>query len=458
MLRWILGGRSSQGLAESVAMCIGEEQPKNCYTELQVLKGHFDIVRFLVQIDDIRFASAGDDGIVLVWNVETGERLVELQGHTQQITAVTAYKFTKDEKPHTVLITASSDRMLCMWDPDTGIRVHTVSNLQSSVKCFLVLDHLNVWLSGGNELCVWNRNFELQCKTAYHKDIGITELVDLFKNCVAAAIDKEIVIFKLSEDTMSILAIHYLADHQDTIRALIKVNDGMFASGSHIGEIILWDSINWSIYAYERILWEEPAGNGQSEIRMAQQKQSEMSIQHLHSDGELLIAGVGSGLYVYNVVMRTGVAYRKFAHDSDVLHTMLLPDGQVMSCSEDGSVRIWELQDVPLPAEPASSGLLGLFGHFGRSSKETVVPAKKHLDVAGLRTLQLIGDLIGHSGAVQMFVSFAERGVVTCSADHLVIVWKDGEKETQLRSLALLQKLDMNQETKCASFKFYLMT
>lgn len=36
------------------ALCIGEEQPKNCYTELQVLRGHFDIVRFLVQIDDFR--------------------------------------------------------------------------------------------------------------------------------------------------------------------------------------------------------------------------------------------------------------------------------------------------------------------------------------------------------------------------------------------------------------------
>lgn len=27
-----------------------------------------------------------------------------------------------------------------------------------------------------------------------------------------------------------------------------------------------------------------------------------------------------------------------------------------MSCSEDGSVRMWEIQDLPLPAEPASAG------------------------------------------------------------------------------------------------------
>lgn len=41
-------------LQKSPVLCIGEEQPKNWFTELQVLKGHFDIVRFLVQIDDFR--------------------------------------------------------------------------------------------------------------------------------------------------------------------------------------------------------------------------------------------------------------------------------------------------------------------------------------------------------------------------------------------------------------------
>lgn len=58
MLRWILGGREAQSSVEkSPVLCIGEEQPKNWFTELQVLKGHFDIVRFLVQIDDFRRSS-----------------------------------------------------------------------------------------------------------------------------------------------------------------------------------------------------------------------------------------------------------------------------------------------------------------------------------------------------------------------------------------------------------------
>ncbi|XP_067280351.1 WD repeat-containing protein 41 isoform X1 [Pseudorasbora parva] len=448
MLRWILGGREAQGTVEkSAALFIEEEQPKNCFTEMQVLKGHFDIVRFLVQIDDLRFASAGDDGQVLVWNVETGDCLMVLRGHTQQITAMTSYTFIRGGNAHTALITASSDRTLSLWDPDSGNRVQNISDLQSSVKCLLVLDRLGVWLSGGNELCVWNRDFELQCKTVHHSDAGISAMLELPKNFIAAAMDKEIVIFRvnLSGSDIVVMAMRHLADHQDTIHSLININDGLFASGSHIGELIIWDSVDWTIQAFELILWEEPAGDSQSEVRLTHQKRIETPIQHMSSDGEFIVAAVGSGLYVYDVPMKSVLAYRKIAHDSNVLHTML-QDGHLMSCSEDGSVRMWELQDLPLPAEPASSGFFGMFGTFGRSSKQACPPAKKIPELPGLRSLELTGDLIGHSGAVQMFLSFKEKGLVTCSTDHLLIVWKDGELQSQLRSLAVFQKLEENQE------------
>ncbi|XP_064164820.1 WD repeat-containing protein 41 isoform X2 [Anguilla rostrata] len=448
MFRWILGGREAQGAVENTVLFIGEEQPKNSYTELQVLKGHFDIVRFLVQIDDFRFASAGDDGLVLVWNAETGERLQELRGHSQQITAMAAYGWTAGDLDHVALVTASSDRTLSLWDPETGNRVQTVSDLQSSAKCLLVLYRLDLWISGGNELCVWDRDFHLLCKTDHHSDAGITAMVELPKNCIAAAMDKEIVIYRLSESSSksgtSISEVRRLTEHQDSIRALITVNDQAFASGSHVGELIVWDSLDWSAQAYERILWEEPRPEGQAEIRMSSQKQSEMSIQHLATDGECVVAAVGSGLYLYDVSTRGVVAYRKAAHDSNILHTMLLPEGQLLSCSEDGSVRMWELQDLPLTAEPASSGFFGMWT-FGRSSKQASQQVKKVPEVPGLRTLELTGDLIGHSGAVQMFVNFVDLGLVTCSADQLIIVWKNGERQSRFRSLSLFQKLEENQ-------------
>uniref|UniRef100_A0A672PBK1 WD repeat domain 41 n=1 Tax=Sinocyclocheilus grahami TaxID=75366 RepID=A0A672PBK1_SINGR len=409
MLRWILGGREAQGT--SAALFIGEEQPKNCFTEMQVLKGHFDIVRFLVQIDDLRFASSGDDGLVLIWNVETGDCLFELRGHTQQITAMISYSFIRGRNAHAALITTSPDRTLSLWDPDSGNRVQNISGLQSSVKCLLVLDRLDMWLSGGNELCVWSCSVK-----------RFITVMQLPKNFITA--------LSLSGSDIAVMAMRHLADHQDTIHSLISINDGLFASGSHIGELIIWDSVDWTIQAYEHILWEEPAGDSQSEVKL---KQIERSIQHMSSDGEYIVAAVGSGL-----------AYRKIAHDSSVLHSMLQEDGRLMSCSEDGSVRMWELQDLPLPAEAASSGFFGMFGTFGRSSKQTGPPAKKIPEVPGLRSLELMGDLIGHTWGCA--VAFLTKGLVTCSSDHLLIIWKDGELQSQLRSLAVFQKLEENQE------------
>lgn len=41
-----------------------------------------------------------------------------------------------------------------------------------------------------------------------------------------------------------------------------------------------------------------------------------------------------------------------------------------------------------------------------------------------------------------MFLYFGEHGLATCSADHLIILWKDGERESRLRSLILFHKLE----------------
>lgn len=44
---------------------------------------------------------------------------------------------------------------------------------------------------------------------------------------------------------------------------------------------------------------------------------------------QYIIAAIGSGIYVYSLLTKNVIAYRKTAHDSDVLHTLKLPNGYV---------------------------------------------------------------------------------------------------------------------------------
>uniref|UniRef100_A0A4W3GI97 WD repeat domain 41 n=1 Tax=Callorhinchus milii TaxID=7868 RepID=A0A4W3GI97_CALMI len=454
MLKWLLGGREIQEPVEkSLVLCIGDEQPQNPYTELQVLKGHSDIVRFVAWIDDFRFVSAGDDGVVFVWNVQNGERLHELRGHSRPITAIAVFPLMYSSQPEShLLLTASSDKNIIMWDLDSGSQFHLLMEIPSSVKCLMIIERLDIWLSGGNEVCIWNKDAELLHKTMCFKDAGIIHsMIELPKNGIAAAVRKELVIFKLvapsqESETWEIIEMRRLSNHEDDIRALIKVNDRTFASGSHVGELIIWDALEWTVQATESQFWNTaPQRDKQAEIKISKSpNQHEICINHLISDKENIFAAIGTGIYVYNLQTRTVIAYQQMAHDSRVLHIAKLANNQLVSCSEDGSVRLWELQELP-PAEPVTSGLFSMLG-IGRTNKQQSQMAKHKLECSVLKTLELIGDLIGHSGAVRMFLYFEDHGMVTCSTDHLIILWKDGERESRLRSKKLLQILEQDEQ------------
>ncbi|XP_036062994.1 WD repeat-containing protein 41 [Onychomys torridus] len=450
MLRWLIGGgREPQGLAEKAALqTIGEDQSQNPYTELLVLKAHHDIVRFLVQLDDHRFASAGDDGIIVVWNVQTGEKLLELRGHTQKLTAIIAFPpLDSCEEGSQLILTASADRTICVWDCDTGRQIQRVSCLQSTVKCLTVLQRLDVWLSGGNDLGVWNRKLDLLCKTDHLSDTGISALVEIPRDCVVAAVGKELIIFRLlapTEDLQEwdIVEVKRLLDHQDNILSLVNINDTSFATGSHVGELIIWDALDWTVQACERSFWNPSLQlDAQQEIKLCQ-KQNDISINHFTCDEENIFAAVGRGLYVYNLQLKRVIACQKTAHDSNILHIDRLPNRQLISCSEDGSVRIWEVREKQqLAAEPVPTGFFNMWG-FGRVNKQSSQPVKKQQENGTTCSLELTGDLIGHSSSVEMFLYFEDHGLVTCSADHLILLWKNGERESGFRSIKLFQKLE----------------
>ncbi len=80
----------------------------------------------------------------------------------------------------------------------------------------------------------------------------------------------------------------------------MSYSDGLFASGSHAGELILWDAIDWNILAYEHILWEESQASTQAEIRLGAPKPSEMSIQHLTTNGKVRKTGRVDVPFVYH--------------------------------------------------------------------------------------------------------------------------------------------------------------
>ena len=74
-----------------------------------------------VTADGRRAVSASDDNTLKVWDLETGEELRTLAGHSGRVTGVAV---TADGRR---AVSASWDKTLKVWDLETGARMRTLA-------------------------------------------------------------------------------------------------------------------------------------------------------------------------------------------------------------------------------------------------------------------------------------------------------------------------------------------
>ncbi len=80
---------------------------------IRTLEGHTSGVRAVAVLDERRVVSASQDHTLRVWDVESGETIRTLEGHTDGVNAVAVL----DERR---VVSASDDHTLRVWDVESG--------------------------------------------------------------------------------------------------------------------------------------------------------------------------------------------------------------------------------------------------------------------------------------------------------------------------------------------------
>ena len=101
--------------------------------------------------DDLRVATAHDDGKARVWETATGKLLLELHGHDGQVKCVI---FSPDGAR---LVSGGSDATIRIWDPETGrelvaLRGHT----RSLCDLHFTPDGTRLFSGGEDDIRVWD--------------------------------------------------------------------------------------------------------------------------------------------------------------------------------------------------------------------------------------------------------------------------------------------------------------
>jgi WD40 repeat protein len=213
---------------------------------LMTLEGHWSMV-IAVQFsrDGSKLASASHDGKVIVWDLNTGAQLQTLEGHSSWVNAV---QFSRDGSK---LASASHDGKVIVWDPNTGAQLQTLEGHSSHV------DDLQFWrgvtdvqfsrdgtklasASDDRKVIVWDPNTGAQLQTLEGHSISASAVQFSRDGSKLASASDDGKVIVWDPNTGALLQM--LKGHSNAVSAVQFSRDGSkLASASFLGKVIVWD-------------------------------------------------------------------------------------------------------------------------------------------------------------------------------------------------------------------------
>ncbi|KAJ8028933.1 WD repeat-containing protein 41 [Holothuria leucospilota] len=443
--------KPSSGVTQEVEVeRVPENQPQNPFTEIHILASHSDVIRTIIPLDGHRFLSVSDDHTAIVWSTNSSSPLCVLTGHTGPvICSATMMSVQHDEDrayplKEQVLLTGSLDKTIRVWSLDTGECMRVLKDHFTYVKVLCDSCVENLFCAGGTDLHLWNLEGDLLHTVILNgEDISHVLAIPHGRIVVAAANTLEVFKVPTSPEILQELEkIKKLApNHREMILSLETLSGSHFVSSSLDGTIIIWNSTNLTML-----------------IQLNHQKDYLVNhtypycVHHtLSIDQKFLFAAVGRGLALYTL-NGDCIWRRENAHHSKILYLCLVYNGMFLaSCSEDGSIRLWGAvgsMEQPtegsmlLHKEISDSSLERLLGKSVNSKEKKRLLRKE--DKYKIPSPVLLGECMSHSGAVQKVLAFDDNTMVSCGSDGVIILWKDGAQESELRNEQIRKILHFN--------------
>lgn len=294
-------------------------------------------------------ATAGDDGMVRLWDPADGSQSLVLEGHEDKIRAACTVR-TPDR---TLLATGGDDGTVRLWDPADGSQVHVLEGHKGRVQaiCSIEVGGEALIASGGSDRTVrlWDPSSGSQVRVLeghYSGVFAVCAVPDGTRTLLASGGSDRIVrLWDLGADDP---CAHILNGHRGGVFALCRINleDGrvVLASGGGDRTVRLWDP-----------------GSG-AEIRRLEGHQGGVrTISMMPFEGRTLLATGSSD--------RTIRLWDLAADEAEAVHVLKGHQGEVRALQEvkagprrllatgssDQTVRLWDLSATAPDEGPQDS-------------------------------------------------------------------------------------------------------
>ncbi|MCP4106055.1 MAG: protein kinase [Desulfobacteraceae bacterium] len=432
---------------------------------VKTLKGHTSYVESVSLTPDGKIAvSASKDNSICVWDLETGECLKILEGHNwdystspyrvrhmaffKKLKNISSVTITPDGK---TIVSGSDDKTVRVWDLETGQCVKILEGHTQAVDCISITPDSKTVISGSydNTLRVWDLETE-QCVKVLEGHTGPVYCADITadgKIAISGNEDKTLRVWNL--ETGECLMV--LEGHTGPVYSVSMTPDGKTAvSGGWDNSVCVWNlQTRECVNLTERHAWDvtgvSVTPDGKTAVSGSHDKtlriwntQTGQCLKKFEGhrdfiesadvtpDGKIVISGSDDKtLRVWD--METGECLKILeGHTSFVETVIVRPDGKTaLSAGYDDSFRAWDLETGNcLKIIELFTPLIKSISITPDGRAAVLANSDNVLYILHLKTGKCLNTLIGHTRDVaDVCITPDGKTVVSASYDETLRLW-----------------------------------
>jgi WD40 repeat protein len=410
---------------------------------LQTLGGHSDWVSALAVLDSRRVVCNSGDKTLQVWDVESGQTLQTLRGHSDWVSDVAVLDSRR-------VVSGSHDGTLRIWDVESGQTLQTLDGPRWIMAVAVLDSRRVVSISAAETLRVWDVESGQTLQTIEHTGINSVAVMDSHR-VVSGSGHGTLHVW----DVESGQALQTLEGHSGSVHAVAVLDSRRVISSSGDETLRVWDvesgqtlqtlkgHSDWvnavAVLDSRRVV--SGSKDGTFRVWDVESGQTLQALEE-HSGWVSDIAALDSRRVVSGSSDRTlrvwdaerGQTLQILEGHSNWVRTVVLDSRRVVSGS-DGTLRVWDVE--------SGRTLQTLEGYSGSVHAVAVLDSRRMVsglghgtwrvwDVESGQTLQTLRE--EYPLEALAVVVLDSRRVVSCSLDDTLRVW-DWESGQILRSL-----------------------
>ncbi|WP_413172209.1 protein kinase domain-containing protein [Anabaena azotica] len=287
-----------------------------------------DVVSSIAISSDNQTIASSGKNLIKLWNMNTGQQISALNGHTKKVNVVAISPNGK------TLVSGSDDYTIKVWNLSTKKLIHTLSSHTDVVHAVAISKDGKTLVSASDDktIKVWNLGTGKLIRTLKGHSYWVRSLAISPNNLTLASgsFDKTIKLWNLTQEK----PIHTLTPNSQTVTSLAFSPDGkILASASRDRKIKLWN-----------------IGTGK-EIRTLPGQNNNVTSLAFSPDGKTLVSGnrnctecdytINTNIKLWDVA--TGKELAPFTRNTNTVTSVAFSaDGQTLVSSEENNkIKIW---------------------------------------------------------------------------------------------------------------------